>query len=104
MWDANGRRILDFCSKQMSAIIGHSHPEIVEVVGVRSATSTISIRPYFPALWTIWLHCWRNWRRASLIVSCWSPLAGSRMMQLSAWPRSQRGGTKSLVFPDPGMA
>jgi 2,2-dialkylglycine decarboxylase (pyruvate) len=32
MWDAEGRRILDFCSGQMSAIIGHSHPEIVEVV------------------------------------------------------------------------
>jgi 2,2-dialkylglycine decarboxylase (pyruvate) len=32
MWDVNGRRILDFCSGQMSAIIGHSHPEIVEVV------------------------------------------------------------------------
>jgi 2,2-dialkylglycine decarboxylase (pyruvate) len=32
MWDAKGRRILDFCSGQMSAIIGHSHPEIVEVV------------------------------------------------------------------------
>jgi 2,2-dialkylglycine decarboxylase (pyruvate) len=32
MWDAGGRRILDFCSGQMSAIIGHSHPEIVEVV------------------------------------------------------------------------
>jgi len=32
LWDAQGRRILDFCSGQMSAIIGHSHPEIVEVV------------------------------------------------------------------------
>jgi 2,2-dialkylglycine decarboxylase (pyruvate) len=32
MWDANGQRILDFCSGQMSAIIGHSHPEIVEVI------------------------------------------------------------------------
>ncbi len=32
MWDADGRRILDFCSGQMSAILGHSHPEIVEVV------------------------------------------------------------------------
>jgi 2,2-dialkylglycine decarboxylase (pyruvate) len=32
VWDADGRRILDFCSGQMSAIIGHSHPEIVEVV------------------------------------------------------------------------
>jgi 2,2-dialkylglycine decarboxylase (pyruvate) len=29
---SGGRRILDFCSGQMSAIIGHSHPEIVEVV------------------------------------------------------------------------
>jgi 2,2-dialkylglycine decarboxylase (pyruvate) len=32
IWDVEGRRILDFCSGQMSAIIGHSHPEIVEVV------------------------------------------------------------------------
>ena len=32
MWDATGRRILDFCSGQMSAILGHSHPEIAEVV------------------------------------------------------------------------
>src|SRR3954454_11172291 len=32
VWDADGRRILDFCSGQMSAIIGHGHPEIVEVV------------------------------------------------------------------------
>jgi 2,2-dialkylglycine decarboxylase (pyruvate) len=32
MWDTGGRRILDFCSGQISAIIGHSHPEIVEVV------------------------------------------------------------------------
>ena len=30
--DADGRRILDFTSGQMSAILGHSHPEIVEVV------------------------------------------------------------------------
>ena len=32
IWDADGRRILDFCSGQMSSIIGHGHPEIVEVV------------------------------------------------------------------------
>jgi 2,2-dialkylglycine decarboxylase (pyruvate) len=31
--DASGRRVLDFTSGQMSAILGHSHPEIVEVVG-----------------------------------------------------------------------
>jgi 2,2-dialkylglycine decarboxylase (pyruvate) len=29
--DADGRRILDFTSGQMSAILGHSHPEIVAV-------------------------------------------------------------------------
>jgi 2,2-dialkylglycine decarboxylase (pyruvate) len=29
--DAAGRKILDFTSGQMSAILGHSHPEIVEV-------------------------------------------------------------------------
>jgi 2,2-dialkylglycine decarboxylase (pyruvate) len=30
--DAAGRKVLDFTSGQMSAILGHSHPEIVEVV------------------------------------------------------------------------
>ena len=28
--DAAGRRVLDFTSGQMSAILGHSHPEIVQ--------------------------------------------------------------------------
>ena len=28
--DASGRRVLDFTSGQMSAILGHSHPEIVD--------------------------------------------------------------------------
>src|SRR5262245_37688353 len=32
IWDANGQRNLDIWSGQMSAILGHSHPEIVEVV------------------------------------------------------------------------
>jgi 2,2-dialkylglycine decarboxylase (pyruvate) len=32
MTDAEGRRILDFASGQMSAILGHGHPEIVETV------------------------------------------------------------------------
>jgi len=30
--DADGREILDFTSGQMSAVLGHSHPEIVETV------------------------------------------------------------------------
>ena len=34
--DADGRRILDFTSGQMSAILGHGHPEIAEVVARHS--------------------------------------------------------------------
>lgn len=30
--DSNGRSILDFTSGQMSSLLGHSHPEVVEVV------------------------------------------------------------------------
>ena len=32
LYDAAGRRVLDFTSGQMSAILGHSHPEIVAAV------------------------------------------------------------------------
>src|SRR5436853_3859095 len=32
VYDSHGRAILDFTSGQMSAILGHSHPEIVETV------------------------------------------------------------------------
>jgi 4-aminobutyrate aminotransferase-like enzyme len=32
LFDSNGRQILDFTSGQMSSLLGHSHPEIVEVV------------------------------------------------------------------------
>lgn len=32
LYDANQRQILDFTSGQMSSLLGHSHPEIVEVV------------------------------------------------------------------------
>ncbi|OLN89345.1 2,2-dialkylglycine decarboxylase 2 [Colletotrichum chlorophyti] len=31
LYDADGRQILDFTSGQMSSLLGHSHPEIVEV-------------------------------------------------------------------------
>jgi 2,2-dialkylglycine decarboxylase (pyruvate) len=33
LYDESGRAILDFTSGQMSAILGHAHPEIVQVVG-----------------------------------------------------------------------
>src|SRR6266576_6191670 len=32
VYDAQGRRVLDFTSGQMSAVLGHSHPEIVATV------------------------------------------------------------------------
>jgi 2,2-dialkylglycine decarboxylase (pyruvate) len=32
LYDAGGRRVLDFTSGQMSAVLGHSHPEIVATV------------------------------------------------------------------------
>jgi 2,2-dialkylglycine decarboxylase (pyruvate) len=36
--DADGRSILDFTSGQMSAVLGHSHPDIVETVSESVAT------------------------------------------------------------------
>ena len=38
LWDAEGRAILDFTSGQMSSLLGHGHPAIVETVVSRSAT------------------------------------------------------------------
>ncbi|MCX4904824.1 aspartate aminotransferase family protein [Streptomyces sp. NBC_00878] len=38
LFTADGRRILDFTSGQMSAILGHSHPEIVATVQRQAAT------------------------------------------------------------------
>jgi 4-aminobutyrate aminotransferase-like enzyme len=32
MWDESGKRVLDWTSGQMSSVLGHGHPEIVEVV------------------------------------------------------------------------
>jgi 2,2-dialkylglycine decarboxylase (pyruvate) len=39
LYDANGARMLDFTSGQMSAILGHSHPEIVATI--RHAAGTL---------------------------------------------------------------
>ena len=38
VYDSAGRAILDFTSGQMSAILGHSHPEVVETVSSSVAT------------------------------------------------------------------
>ncbi|MEM9164923.1 MAG: aminotransferase class III-fold pyridoxal phosphate-dependent enzyme, partial [Cyanobacteria bacterium P01_F01_bin.4] len=39
IYDRTGRRVLDFTSGQMSAILGHSHPDVVETV--RQAISNL---------------------------------------------------------------
>jgi len=38
LYDASGTRMLDFTSGQMSAILGHSHPEIVATIRHASGT------------------------------------------------------------------
>ena len=38
LWTESGRKLLDFTSGQMSAILGHSHPEIVATVQKSIAT------------------------------------------------------------------
>ncbi|MFB9375791.1 aspartate aminotransferase family protein [Kineococcus gynurae] len=38
VWTESGRALLDFTSGQMSAILGHAHPEIVETVARGTAT------------------------------------------------------------------
>ena len=38
VYDADGRAILDFTSGQMSALLGHSHPDIVSTVNKTDAT------------------------------------------------------------------
>src|SRR4026208_583821 len=37
LYDAAGRRVRDFTSGQMSAVLGHSHPEIVATVTRQAA-------------------------------------------------------------------
>ncbi len=38
VYDAQGRRVLDFTSGQMSAILGHSHPEITATLSAAAAS------------------------------------------------------------------
>ena len=38
MYTADGRRLLDFTSGQMSAILGHSHPAVVATIERQAAT------------------------------------------------------------------
>ena len=48
LYDARGARMLDFTSGQMSAILGHSHPEVVATI--RDAAGTLDTDAYLQML------------------------------------------------------
>src|SRR4051794_33075518 len=52
VYDASGRAVLDFTSGQMSAVLGHAHPAIVEVVRDMIAGWTICSRGCCPGRWS----------------------------------------------------
>ena len=85
--DADGRRILDFTSGQMSAILGHSHPEIVAVarrwIGeLDHLYSTILSRPVVDLAALIAKHLARH----SSTACCWSRPAANPTRRRCAWP------------------
>ena len=95
VYDADGRAILDFTSGQMSAVLGHSHPEIVSVIGeyagkldhlfsgmlsrpvVDLATRLADVTPVEP------------------IARCCSAPARSRTKRRSGWRSSSPASTRS---------
>jgi 2,2-dialkylglycine decarboxylase (pyruvate) len=84
--DADGRRILDFTSGQMSAILGHSHPEVVSVarryIGeLDHLYSSILSRPVVE-----WRRCSPRPRPAGSTASCWFRPAANRTRRRCAWP------------------
>ena len=93
--DADGRRILDFTSGQMSAILGHSHPEIVAVarhyVGeLDHLYSTILSRPVVELAALI-----AEISPGRSTACCWSRPAASPTRRRCAWPSWSPAGTRS---------
>ena len=60
VWTEGGRKILDFTSGQMSAILGHSHPEIVATVQKSVASWTTCSVGCCPGRWSTWPGGWRD--------------------------------------------
>ena len=84
--DADGRRILDFTSGQMSAILGHSHPDIVAVarkfIGeLDHLYSTVLSRPVVDLAALI-----AKIRPASSTACCWCRQAVNPTRPRCAWP------------------
>src|SRR3954454_7876162 len=67
LYDATGRRVLDFTAGQMSAVLGHSHPEIVATVrdGIGRLDHLFSSMVSRPVvdLAEAWRGLWRGWCR-----------------------------------------
>src|SRR6201997_5012844 len=92
LYDDAGRRVLDFTSGQMSAVLGHSHPEIVATVrdGIGRLDhlfSSMLSRPgsISPRLWPGWC---RNCRKSC----CCPPVARPTRGPLSSRNSSPVGG------------
>ena len=84
--DADGRRILDFTSGQMSAILGHSHPEVVSVarryIGeLDHLYSSILSRPVVELAALL-----AKVSPGCSTASCWSRPAANRTRRRCAWP------------------
>ena len=87
LYDATGRRVLDFTSGQMSAVLGHSHPEIVATVrdGIGQLDhlfSSMLSRPVVDLAEAL-ARLVRDCRK-----SCCYPPAARRTKQLSSWRSS----------------
>src|SRR5439155_13051748 len=103
VYDRRGRAVLDFTSGQMSAILGHSHPEIVEVVRQSVAQldhlfSGMLSQPVVDLAAAL----------ADLTLTrskrfCSSAPAPNPMRLQSSSRNSIREGTKSLPSRNPGM-
>ena len=80
-----GRRVLDFTSGQMSAILGHSHPEIVATVreAVGKLDHLFSSMLSEPVV--AWPKRWPRWCRTCR-ARCCSPPAEKRTRRRSGWP------------------
>ncbi len=94
LFTEDGRKILDFTSGQMSAILGHSHPEIVATVTRQAAKldhlfSGMLSRPVVDLA-----------RRLAETL----PPAPSRTKRPSGWQSSSPVNTRSSRSPAPGTA
>lgn len=104
VYTANGHKVLDWTSGQMSCLIGHGHPEIVETIKYHaehldhlfsgmlsplySALRSDSTLPFLPVS----------------TEPCSSALAGRVMKLLLRWPKCTQVNSRSSELEQAGMA